>query len=176
MTTIRPFKFDDLLYLNSLTMAKDNPDAPPVYHILIYPNHCNVAEALCGQVIGYVISNPKNEHIIIQDLAVTPEFRNRGTGSALISKIENHKSNRIRHLKLFVKIRNKRAISFFLKRNYKLHKKVMAVNDMVDGFVLKKLCIGNVNAIENVPLAHPEGKLKGILVHRKQMFNNYLSE
>lgn len=49
--------------------------------------HLYVAQEDC-QIVGFVVFYPKQDHVHLENIAVTPRFQNRGIGTKLIGFVE----------------------------------------------------------------------------------------
>ena len=85
------------------------------------------------KVIGYIVASLENGKGHIISLAVHPEFRRRGVGSALLKEVlTSMKKRGILTVKLEVNENNVSAINFYKKHGFKFLKKIKKYYE--DGF------------------------------------------
>jgi ribosomal-protein-alanine N-acetyltransferase len=81
----------------------------------LHPNTFLVAE-LEGKVIGYTIGRKLDELAEVISIAVLPEFRRRGIGSALWLRLRDElKEMGVKTVRLHVRVSNEPAIRFYEK-------------------------------------------------------------
>lgn len=91
-------------------------------------------------VVGYAIGQIKNELGRFISLAVEPNFRQNGIGTALSNfLIELFQKNRVKEISLRVRMKNKVAISFYERLGFKPYKVVKEYyRDGKDAMLMRK--------------------------------------
>jgi ribosomal-protein-alanine N-acetyltransferase len=75
------------------------------------------------KIIGYTIGRPKNSRAEIVSLAVEPDWQKRGIGTALTKfLIERFQKEEVKEAFLYVRTKNKQAISFYQELGFKVAK------------------------------------------------------
>jgi ribosomal-protein-alanine N-acetyltransferase len=105
------------------------------------PDLCLVEENMIGKVVGFIIgikSGFNRGRILI--LAVDKPYRCKGAGSRLLNKcIELMKQKGLKAVTLEVRIENKEAISFYLKRGFKIEELLPCFySDGTDGYLMER--------------------------------------
>jgi ribosomal protein S18 acetylase RimI-like enzyme len=105
------------------------------------PDLCLVEENMIGKVIGFIIgikTSFDRGRILI--LAVDEPYRWRGVGSKLLNKcIELMKQRRLKVVTLEVRVNNKEAINFYLKRGFKIKELLPCFySDGTDGYLMER--------------------------------------
>ncbi len=73
-----------------------------------------------GRVCGYIIFTVKEAAGLIVSLAVSPEFRRRGHGGALLQHALHELTKNIRLVELQVRVTDKDAVAFYEKWGFKV--------------------------------------------------------
>lgn len=116
---IRQFKKSDLPELQLIERVCFKREAYPpelfLSYSILHPNTFLVAE-LEGKVIGYTIGRKLDELAEVISIAVLPEFRRRGIGSALWLRLRDElKEMGVKTVRLHVRVSNEPAIRFYEK-------------------------------------------------------------
>jgi ribosomal-protein-alanine N-acetyltransferase len=69
-------------------------------------------------VVGYVIAMRKGREGMIQSIAVSPEFRQKGVGEMLVQSAIDHLAGRFRRAYLLVDAKNEPAIRLYRKFSF----------------------------------------------------------
>ena len=78
-----------------------------------------------NKVIGYLCGEIRNGKGHLKSVAVEKNYRKNGIGSDMLSRFEKYLSNQeIHKIYLEVSIENKKAIEFYIKRGYKIKRKI----------------------------------------------------
>lgn len=77
---------------------------------------------------GGVVLDKKHNFGETRHLLVSPRFQGRGIGKKLLRYIESYAKSKVKKLNLDVLIKNKKAVSFYEKLNYKKHAYIMQKN------------------------------------------------
>jgi len=84
-----------------------------------YPQGLVVAEDK-REIVGYIVSRPQKDKIEIVSLAVLPDRQRKGIGTALTKfLIERFQKEEIKEVFLYVRTKNKRAVSFYQELGFK---------------------------------------------------------
>jgi len=77
------------------------------------------------KTIAYAFHQIKKDRIFINRIAVSPDFRRKGIGTKIMNKIiKKAKALKLTKIRLYTRISNVRAITFYQKFNFKKNKKI----------------------------------------------------
>jgi len=93
-----------------------------------------------GKPVGF-INFSINNGLYLNDIDVAQRYRNRGVGSMLLATVEKRaRELGEKRIWLHVNIKNKKAIQFYFKNNYKIKERIKDYYKKgIDAFVLEKL-------------------------------------
>lgn len=120
---IVPASWRDTLSLHQLEKVCFPLDSWPLFDIiaaLSFPNMVRLKAIVGNQLIGFILGDirPPNDLAWIASIAVHPDFRNQGIGTALLQRCEAQlKTQRVR---LSVRISNETAIHLYKHLGYKV--------------------------------------------------------
>jgi len=85
----------------------------------LFPQECFVAERQ-GQILGFILcSSIANVRAVVEELAVAPEYQNRGVGSALLHYVmEFYRQRGVPYMELIAN-RHAPAYAFYLKQGFR---------------------------------------------------------
>jgi ribosomal-protein-alanine N-acetyltransferase len=98
-----------------------NPWQPQTFRSLIQEGraHILVAESPASTILGYAVAWWIHEQGELANLAVLPDFRGRGVGSALLDRVlADLRSAGVESLFLEVRVSNRRAAELYLSRGF----------------------------------------------------------
>lgn len=120
---IREFNIRDLKRVHEIERKSFKDPYHPLFLLELYdlfPATFLVAE-INFRVVGYIIARKVNGKGHIIAIAVDPEYRNQGIGTALMHEIiERLRMRGVRKIWLEVRKSNKRAIKFYKQLGFKI--------------------------------------------------------
>ncbi|EDQ89790.1 uncharacterized protein MONBRDRAFT_16627 [Monosiga brevicollis MX1] len=134
MTTLRPFKADDLWAFNRVNLDP----LTETYHMTFYlqymytwPEYFTVAESAAGTLMAYVMGKAEgvgeNWHGHVSALTVAPEYRRLGLGKQLMADLEDISEHRHHgyFVDLFVRKSNDVAVELYRGLGYEIYRTVI---------------------------------------------------
>ncbi len=92
-----------------------------------------------GEIVGYIVGNCQKDKLTIISIAVLPEFRRRGIGTALIKELIRKNTGSVRKVELQVRISNLPAISLYQKLGFTLIRRLpFYYRDGEDAYLFQK--------------------------------------
>ncbi|MFP3220001.1 MAG: ribosomal protein S18-alanine N-acetyltransferase [Candidatus Marsarchaeota archaeon] len=126
----RPEDLDEVIKINEICLPENYPRSFFVEHLVNFPKAFIVAETE-GKIVGYVMTRVEKgfsffgmkwvtkAHII--SLAVLPQYRRRGIGTALMRKAhEGAREYGATEIYLEVRVNNQEAIALYKKLSYEI--------------------------------------------------------
>lgn len=130
LRSCRPDDLDDVIHVNEVCLPENYPRSFFAEHVMNYPKAFIVAE-VDGKIVGYVMTRIEKgfsafgfkwvtkAHII--SLAVLPQYRKQGIGSALMRKaLEGAKEYGATESYLEVRVTNVEAINLYKRLSYEV--------------------------------------------------------
>ena len=136
MTTIRPFRCEDLLKFNNVNLDPLTEN----YHLSFYfyylthwPEFFQVCESTSGKIMGYYMgksearhSSPQDWHGHVTALTVAPEFRRIGLAGQMMKELEEIcERKRCYFVDLFVRVSNEVAVNMYKTFGYIVYRTVL---------------------------------------------------
>lgn len=165
MTTLRPFKCDDLLAFNGINLdpLTETYNMPFYYtYMATWPEFFKVLEAPNGTLMGYVMGKAEGKgqlwHGHVTAVTVSPQYRRLGLAKQLMDTLESTSSNiyNAYFVDLFVRQSNTLAISMYTQLGYTTYRRVLdyycGEEDALDK---RKALPRDPDRRSMVPLKHP---------------------
>jgi len=146
MVKLRKFSFSDLERVRKIDKVSFPDRASYSENFLKklsqnYPQGFVVAEEN-KKIIGYTIGRPKNGQAEIISLAVDPGWREKGIGTILTKfLIEHFQKEGIKEVFLYVRTKNKGAVSFYQELGFKISETLESFYSNGDNAYLMKLSL-----------------------------------
>ncbi|XP_005102774.1 N-alpha-acetyltransferase 20 [Aplysia californica] len=166
MTTIRPFRCDDLFRFNNVNLDPlTETYGLPFYmqYLAHWPEYFQVLESPTGQIMGYIMGKAEGLgeqwHGHVTALSVAPEFRRLGLAGKLMNGLEEiSERKRCYFVDLFVRVSNKVAVAMYEKLGYSVYRRVLEYysGDVdEDAFDMRKALSRDTEKKSVIPLPHP---------------------
>lgn len=166
MTTIRPFRCDDLFRFNSVNLDPlTETYGLPFYmqYLAHWPEYFQVLESPTGQIMGYIMGKAEGMgeqwHGHVTCLSVDPAFRRLGLAGKLMHGLEEiSERKRCYFVDLFVRVSNKVAVAMYEKLGYSVYRRVLEYYSGEideDAFDMRKALSRDTEKKSVVPLPHP---------------------
>ncbi|KAH9492916.1 N(alpha)-acetyltransferase 20, NatB catalytic subunit [Bulinus truncatus] len=166
MTTIRPFRCDDLFRFNNVNLDPlTETYGLPFYlqYLAHWPEYFQVLESPSGEIMGYIMGKAEGTgeqwHGHVTALSVAPEFRRLGLAGKLMNGLEEiSEKKQCYFVDLFVRVSNKVAVAMYEKLGYSVYRRVLEyysgeVDE--DAFDMRKALSRDKEKKSVVPLPHP---------------------
>ncbi|XP_069117366.1 LOW QUALITY PROTEIN: N-alpha-acetyltransferase 20-like [Argopecten irradians] len=166
MTTIRPFKCEDLFRFNNVNLDPlTETYGLPFYmqYLAHWPETSRVAESPNGQIMGYIMGKAEGGgelwHGHVTALTIAPEYRRLGLAGKLMNILEEiSEKKHCYFVDLFVRVSNKVAVEMYNKLGYGVYRRVIEyysgeVDE--DAFDMRKALSRDVEKKSMVPIPHP---------------------
>ncbi|XP_059165738.1 N-alpha-acetyltransferase 20-like isoform X1 [Physella acuta] len=166
MTTIRPFRCDDLFRFNNVNLDPlTETYGLPFYmqYLAHWPEYFQVLESPNGDIMGYIMGKAEGSgeqwHGHVTALSVAPEFRRLGLAGKLMNGLEEiSERKRCYFVDLFVRVSNKVAVAMYEKLGYSVYRRVLEyysgeVDE--DAFDMRKALSRDKDKKSVIPLPHP---------------------
>jgi len=166
MTTIRPFRCDDLFKFNNVNLDPlTETYGLPFYmqYLAHWPEYFQVLESPTGQIMGYIMGKAEGMgeqwHGHVTALSVAPEFRRLGLAGKLMNGLEEiSERKRCYFVDLFVRVSNQVAVAMYEKLGYSVYRRVLEyysgeVDE--DAFDMRKALSRDTEKKSVIPLPHP---------------------
>lgn len=167
MTTMRPFRADDLFKFNHINLDP----LTETYHIPFYmqylsqwPSLCSSFEDPSGRLMGYVLGKAEGDanlwHGHVTAVTVSPEYRRLGVAKKLMGSLEDVSQDLYNghFVDLFVRVSNALAIMMYKNLGYTVYRRVLGYysgDDEEDAFDMRKALRRDVEKVSVIPLKHP---------------------
>ncbi|MCL4142603.1 UNVERIFIED_CONTAM: hypothetical protein GTU68_002842 [Idotea baltica] len=166
MTTLRPFRCEDMFNFNNVNLDP----LTETYGLLFYlqylahwPEYFQVAESPSGVIMGYIMGKAEglseNWHGHVTALTVAPEYRRLGLAKQLMAILEDiSEKKRCYFVDLFVRVSNLVAISMYKKLGYIIFRTVLQYysgEQDEDAYDMRKALSRDVQKKSVIPLTHP---------------------
>jgi len=103
-------------------------------------NSIFLVASMGNEVVGFIQAYYNGDKGYVEALAVDPEYRNMGIGSALLTEVERRLRRRgVRVIRLNVKHNNLKALTFYLRRGYVVDGVTLLLNARVSDLVLPSI-------------------------------------
>lgn len=121
---IEPATWRDLTALRQLEQVCFPQDAWPLWDligVLTFPNVVRLKASLAGKLVGFIAADTRRGENLawIATLAVHPDYRRLGIGSALLSACESRLD--VPRIRLSVRASNQPALRLYTRFGYKHH-------------------------------------------------------
>ncbi|BFZ07083.1 hypothetical protein BsWGS_10122 [Bradybaena similaris] len=166
MTTIRPFRCDDLFRFNNVNLDPlTETYGLPFYmqYLAHWPEYFQVLESPSGEIMGYIMGKAEGSgeqwHGHVTALSVAPEFRRLGLAGKLMKGLEDISERKHCYfVDLFVRVSNKVAVAMYEKLGYSVYRRVLeyysgGVDE--DAFDMRKALSRDKDKKSVIPLPHP---------------------
>ncbi|KAI8784676.1 N-alpha-acetyltransferase 20 [Biomphalaria glabrata] len=166
MTTIRPFRCDDLFRFNNVNLDPlTETYGLPFYlqYLAHWPEYFQVLESPSGEIMGYIMGKAEGSgeqwHGHVTALSVAPEFRRLGLAGKLMNGLEDiSEKKQCYFVDLFVRVSNKVAVAMYEKLGYSVYRRVLEyysgeVDE--DAFDMRKALSRDKEKKSVIPLPHP---------------------
>lgn len=122
--TIEPATWRDLTALRHLEQVCFPQDAWPIWDligVLTFPNVVRLKATAEGRLVGFIAADIRRTENLawIATLAVLPEYRRKGVGSALLSACEARLD--VARIRLSVRASNRAALQLYTRFGYRHH-------------------------------------------------------
>jgi len=168
MTTLRPFRCDDLFYFNNVNLDPlTETYGLPFYlsYMAHWPEYLQVAESPTGRIMGYIMGKAEGQlaneqwHGHVTCLSVSPEFRRLGLAANLMSGLEEISENKNCYfVDLFVRVSNDVAINMYKKLGYVVYRTVLEYysgDPDEDAYDMRKALSQDTYKRSIIPLSDP---------------------
>jgi len=166
MTTIRPFKCDDLFKFNLVNLdplTETYGLSFYMQYLAHWPEYFQVLESPNGQIMGYIMGKAEGMgeqwHGHVTCLSVAPEFRRLGLAGKLMNGLEEiSERKRCYFVDLFVRVSNQVAVAMYMKLGYSVYRRVLEYysGDVdEDAFDMRKALSHDKEKKSVIPLPHP---------------------
>jgi len=166
MTTIRPFRCEDLFRFNNVNLDPlTETYGLPFYtqYLAHWPEYFQVLESPTGQIMGYIMAKAEGMaeqwHGHVTALSVAPEYRRLGLAGKLMNGLEEiSERKRCYFVDLFVRVSNNVAVGMYEKLGYTVYRRVLEYYSGEideDAFDMRKALSRDVDKKSVVPLPHP---------------------
>lgn len=171
MTTIRPFRCDDLFRFNNVNLDPlTETYGLPFYmqYLAHWPEYFQVLESPSGEIMGYIMGKAEGSgeqwHGHVTALSVAPEFRRLGLAGKLMKGLEDISERKHCYfVDLFVRVSNKVAVAMYEKLGYSVYRRVLeyysgGVDEDAfgeDAFDMRKALSRDKDKKSVIPLPHP---------------------
>ncbi|KOC70570.1 N-alpha-acetyltransferase 20 [Habropoda laboriosa] len=166
MTTLRPFKCDDLFKFNTVNLdplTETYGLSFYIHYLAHWPEYFQVTESPSGEIMGYIMGKAEgqgeNWHGHITALTVSPNYRRLGLAAMLIKSLEKVSEKKQAYfVDLFVRVSNKVAIKMYQQLGYIVYRTVLEYyngNPDEDAFDMRKALSRDVKKKSMIPLTHP---------------------
>jgi len=134
MTTIRPFRCEDLFRFNNVNLDPlTETYGLPFYtqYLAHWPEYFQVLESPTGQIMWYIMAKAEGMaeqwHGHVTALSVAPEFRRLGLAGKLMNGLEEiSERKRCYFVDLFVRVSNNVAVGMYEKLGYTVYRRVLS--------------------------------------------------
>jgi len=170
MTTLRPFRVDDLFAFNNVNLDPlTETYNQPFYltYLVKWPEYFQAQEAPDGKLMGYVMGKAegkgKNWHGHVTALTVAPEYRRLGLARRLMRDLEDvsERTHNGYFVDLYVRMSNQLAINMYKSFGYSVYRQVIGYYSggggmpAEDAYDMRKALPRDVNKESIVPLPNP---------------------
>ena len=133
MTSIRPFRCEDMLKFNNVNLDRWTETYNPPYYMTYmatWPNLTLCAETSTGRVAGYLLAKVEGQgrdwHGHVTAITVAPEYRRLGLGAWFMAHLERvSDEQKCFFVDLFVRASNDMAIGMYTKLGYSVYRRVI---------------------------------------------------
>jgi len=166
MTTLRPFRCNDLFRFNHVNLDPLTETYGLNFYLQYlahWPEYFQVAESAGGTIMGYIMGKAEgkatNWHGHVTALTVAPEYRRLGLANQLMEILE-HISERKQcyFVDLFVRVSNSVAIGMYNKLGYCIYRTVLnyySGSPEEDAYDMRKALSRDPGRLSMVPLKEP---------------------
>ena len=167
MTTLRPFRMDDLFRFNNINLdVLTETYNMPFYlqYISQWPEAFTVAEGPDGSLMGYMLGKAEGMgklwHGHVSAVTVAPTYRRLGLARTLMEDLDKLSTDvyNAHFVDLFVRASNGLAISMYESFGYVKYRRVLGYysgDDAEDAWDMRKALPRDKNKESVVPLDHP---------------------
>lgn len=147
MTTIRPFRCDDVLRFNNVNLDKWTETYSPSYYMTYmatWPSLTLTAETHDGRVAGYLLGKMEGRgadwHGHVTAITVADEYRRLGLATWFMEHLERvSEENKCNFVDLYVRASNDLAIGLYERLGYTKYRRVVGYySGEEDAFDMRK--------------------------------------
>ncbi|GFO16661.1 N-acetyltransferase [Plakobranchus ocellatus] len=166
MTTIRPFRCEDLFCFNNVNLDPlTETYGLPFYmqYLAHWPEYFQVLESPNGVIMGYIMGKAEGSgeqwHGHVTALSVAPEFRRLGLAGKLMNGLEEISERKWCYfVDLFVRVSNQVAVAMYKKLGYSVYRQVLEYysGDVdEDAYDMRKALSRDKEKKSVIPLPYP---------------------
>lgn len=166
MTTLRPFRCDDMFKFNHVNLDPLTETYGLSFYLQYlahWPEYFQVAESPSNTIMGYIMGKAEgvgeNWHGHVTALTVAPEYRRLGLANQLMDILEDISEKKCCYfVDLFVRMSNAVAISMYTQLGYCVYRTVLQYysgNPEEDAYDMRKALSRDINKKSMVPLKDP---------------------
>lgn len=162
MTTIRPFRAEDLFRFNHINLDPLTETYNCSFYMLYlasWPSLCATMEDANGRMMGYILGKAEGEgklwHGHVTAVTVSPEYRRLGVAKSLMDYLETTSSTlyNANFVDLFVRESNKVAQQMYTKLGYTVYRRVLDYYaGEEDAFDMRKALPRDKKKVSVIPL------------------------
>jgi N-terminal acetyltransferase B complex catalytic subunit len=167
MTTIRPFRAEDLFLFNHINLdpLTETYNIPfYMQYLASWPSLCASFEDPNGRMMGYILGKAEGEenlwHGHVTAVTVSPEFRRLGVAKSLMAYLEDVSQELYNgfFVDLFVRASNKLAQMMYSNLGYVIFRQVLGYysgEETEDAFDMRKALNRDKSKKSMIPLTRP---------------------